>query len=596
MGSSLLLDCPRYRTAALLAVVYWVRASSNRGALLSKLTSLPPIHMLLDPTAGAMQWSSKSYLLELSRPYLVKGCHNVPILRELQRLIALRLIPHESVRLGPRVTSWGRSTSLSNGYTDFYKVSCAFNASAKRSVHLFYKYFGQVLDEAQNGYTAACVCGTLWLTDGILYDFPRVPHKNTHARWLRYFFRDFPSKKFHGGSSGETKQKYFSGPGVKFSLAAFLVPWLWQYVVDDRLPSRWSKHSTGISILKIWRVSFVSCYISWILLEWCSLSSTLRRIWKSALTLPLRQWSIMDYLHAFDDLTGGWVPVTYNSQKVAWQLEYDQGVPSLPPTFTGEACNCFLISNQRALLTRPDDISLPGRGRVSSVSPLWVDYWSQQLARFRAFVCSKSRRLKHPPPMYKESFGYKLLSKERTLLSCCPFSPLVHCNFVGEADIAFKRGQLQRCKVFTSRRKAGLDGKVAGFIMSWIEDEKVEAEEAYESFLDKLCFEISTELRRPLSKEALLVVKEWSDFRVPCKILMSGEAPKEEVHPDNGHDRYHPRRSGLLEICEPQEGVGTSTRRGRAEYEGKEVSPPRPKKKARRGALSVEEWLGLEER
>ena len=45
--------------------------------------------------------------------------------------------------------------------------------------------------------------------------------------------------------------------------------------------------------------------------------------------------------------------------------------------------------------------------------------------------------------------------------------------------------------------------------------------------------------------------------------------------------------------------VGTSARRGRADYEGKgkgkEISPSQPRKKVRRGGIFSEEWLGLEE-
>ena len=82
------------------------------------------------------------------------------------------------------------------------------------------------------------------------------------------------------------------------------------------------------------------------------------------------------------------------------------------------------------------------------------------------FFCSEPHGLKYSLPIYKESFGYKLSPKERTLLSRSSFSPFVRCNFIGESDTAFKTGQLQRGEVLTLRHKAGLDGKVTIFVLS----------------------------------------------------------------------------------------------------------------------------------
>ncbi|GFZ03863.1 hypothetical protein Acr_16g0004870 [Actinidia rufa] len=68
-----------------------------------------------------------------------------------------------------------------------------------------YRFNGKeegTLVSLQRGYTAACTCGMRWLEDGLLEDFPRP--------------------------------KYFTGPGIDFTLAAFLVLWLSRYVVDGR--------------------------------------------------------------------------------------------------------------------------------------------------------------------------------------------------------------------------------------------------------------------------------------------------------------------------------------------------------------------------
>lgn len=46
-------------------------------------------------------------------------------------------------------------------------------------------------------------------------------------------FKGLPQKKLDGGL-GRVKPKYFVGPGMDFSLVAFLVLWLSRYVVDWR--------------------------------------------------------------------------------------------------------------------------------------------------------------------------------------------------------------------------------------------------------------------------------------------------------------------------------------------------------------------------
>ncbi|GFZ01663.1 hypothetical protein Acr_15g0002720 [Actinidia rufa] len=113
-------------------------------------------------------------------------------------------------------------------------------------------------------------------------------------------------------------------------------------------------------------------------------------------------WALPGEISAFDDMTLMWILVTYNSQIVALQLGYDQGVPNPPQVIVEEICNRFLIRNNRALLTRPAaGLSLPARDRVGRVSPRWLDCWSQQLENFRPFVCSKPSKMKYPHPYIK---------------------------------------------------------------------------------------------------------------------------------------------------------------------------------------------------
>ncbi|GFY85323.1 hypothetical protein Acr_04g0000610 [Actinidia rufa] len=74
-----------------------------------------------------------------------------------------------------------------------------------------YEFKGEEKDTLvglQRGY-AVCTCGMWWQEDGILENFSRVAHKNTYVRWIRYFFRDYSTKKLDGGS-GDAKPKYFT--------------------------------------------------------------------------------------------------------------------------------------------------------------------------------------------------------------------------------------------------------------------------------------------------------------------------------------------------------------------------------------------------
>ncbi|GFZ11275.1 hypothetical protein Acr_22g0006730 [Actinidia rufa] len=74
------------------------------------------------------------------------------------------------------------------------------------------------------------------------------------------------------------------------------------------------------------------------------------------------------------------------------------------------------------------------------------------------------RGLCRPGAVFKDFFGCKLAPKDRSILSCGPFSPHVQCNFVGAADIDFKSDQFRHGVILSKRLHDGLKSKMRSHI------------------------------------------------------------------------------------------------------------------------------------
>ncbi|GFY90218.1 hypothetical protein Acr_07g0004150 [Actinidia rufa] len=258
----------------------------------------------------------------------------------------------------------------------------------------------------QNGYKAACLCGTRWLENGVLEEFLWIAHKNIYAR---YIFNDYPTKKLDGGPD-RSKPKYFIGPGIDFTLAAFLVLWLlWKEV--RKMEEVEVEPNTDVEARVVGAL-----------------------------------WALSGDIPAFDDLT---------SMRIAE-----------------------------------------------------LKSWSEQLATFRAFVCSEPERTEFPVPIYKDQFGHKLSIAREIYCSVVPLAPFPATILLGRLILISKEGNCVAVKLW-------------GVIESRIDEEKEQRAQGKEGddCMNKLCFVAAAKQGQHLSNEALHIIKEWSDLRILSKVL-----------------------------------------------------------------------------
>ncbi|GFY93877.1 hypothetical protein Acr_09g0003230 [Actinidia rufa] len=180
-----------------------------------------------------------------------------------------------------------------------------------------------------------------------------VTPKNTFARWIRCFFRDYPKRKLDGDSSGN-KPKYFTGPGIDFTLAAFLVLWLSWYVVDTGW-HEWTSFQ-ACSVVSSCIASIPNVFAEflegsferdlseeYILNDLEELEVEPNTAVESSVVGEL--WAFPGDLPTFDDITLMWIAEVYNPQSTG--IGYDQGATNPPRVVTEEICSHFLIRNQR---------------------------------------------------------------------------------------------------------------------------------------------------------------------------------------------------------------------------------------------------------